>query len=67
MTYIFPKKFAFSHSITNVFKYNIKIDNYFNTSPNTDPNTDLNTNPNTDPNTYKTFQLSLYILYTVIV
>ncbi|BAL51167.1 subtilisin-like serine protease [Lactococcus lactis subsp. lactis IO-1] len=27
MIYIFPKKFAFSHSIANIFRYNININN----------------------------------------
>ncbi|MET4549518.1 hypothetical protein ABIE01_001521 [Lactococcus lactis] len=51
MIHIFPKKFAFSHSITTVFRYNIKIDNYSNTKSNTDLNTDPDTDPDTDLNT----------------
>lgn len=44
MIYVFPKKFAFSH--TNLINFYI-----YNTGPNTGPNTDSNTDSNTDLNT----------------
>lgn len=50
MIYVFPKKFAFSHTnLINFYRYNTYLNTELNTDYNTDPNTGLNTDFNTEP------------------